>query len=503
MSVVRRSYTSSNKFKLYKSIFNLHSRYNSNFATSSTIKPENAENNDNKDKKDETNQNMKTSDEDTDTGYMMRRLQQLAEDASPSSADPKAGIPQDALPYDTTIHNNVDKTELNELLDKVESNIFDNKYQKEIGISKLPSYVNKHSRDLAMSNSWTGTESNFDASLRMLNDAHKPMRVKTTGTGAPMFRARPTIKDRIHKAREGALDYQISKISDPSDKAKKNGDGEDDDDGFAEMYRERLLGPAQLLNDSFASVDNSIKSLADQKIMDAQRRGEFKNLPRGKPLEGVYSAENAYIDRTEFHLNKILKRQDAIPPWIEKQSSVEVEIKNFRDELDSHWKKKAVHIICDKYHVNVKTNLTGLSTENLIRKITNDFSSSGMPLTSAEWELQESSYLDTKIRVLNDSLRGYNLQAPLASQKIYLQKQKEVQACYKRVSPLLSGLVKRYLSGEDDDTIGNDQKKFTAISNTAAPKYGELHQRSIHNIYQQPTESLGSMIWGIFKKDRS
>ncbi|GME68070.1 unnamed protein product [[Candida] boidinii] len=500
MSLVRRSYTGFNKPKLYKSIFDFQSRYSSNLSTSRTVNPENVENN--KDNKDKDNGSVNTSNKDADTGYMMRRLQQLAEDATPSSADPKAGIPQDALPYDSTIYNNVDKTELNELLDKVESSIFENKYQKEIGISKLPSYVNKHSRDLAMSKSWTGTESNFDASLRMLNDAHKPMKVKTTGSGAPMFRAKPTIKDRIHKAREGALDYKLSKHSDPSEKAKKTGDSEEDD-GFAEMYKERLLGPAQLLNDSFASVDNSIKSLADQKIMDAQRRGEFKNLPRGKPLEGVYSTENAYIDRTEFHLNKIMKRQDAIPPWIEKQSSVEVEIKNFRDQLDSHWKKKAVHIICDKYHVNIKTNLTGLSTENIIRKITNDFSLDDKPLKSAEWELQESSYLDTKIRFLNDSLRGYNLQAPLASQKLYLQKQKEIQACYKRVSPLLPGLVKRYLSGEDDNTIGKDQKKFTHISNTGAPTFGELPQRSIHSIYQQPTESLGSMIWGIFKKDRS
>lgn len=400
-----------------------------------------------------------------DQGYMKRRLEQLSEDAFPSSVDPTAGMPKDALPYN--------KIEMHSKLDKIVNDVSNFEYsnQQAIGISKLPLSASKETREIAMSKPWSGQESHHDASLRMLNDSIKPLKVKkNTKT---ILTPPQSIRNRIHNAKEGALDYQLSKVSIKKEKTEG--------DEWSEMYKERLLGPSMLLNDSFASVDNSIKSLADQKIMDAQRRGEFKNLKRGKPLDKGYGAmENMFIDRTEYHLNQILKKQDALPPWIEKQGGCDLRISNFRNELDNDWLKYAIN--------HIKDNFPNFTDDELIKKM-EFFAKNELiddckdKLRSEKWLKSRNEYFKIKIRDLNDTIRGYNLQAPLASQKLYLILDKELNSCYKRVSSVLVLALKKHLKGylEKENTI-------------RVHSYDGIPQRE--NIYQVKNESLLSM----FKK---
>lgn len=415
-----------------------------------------------------------------DRGYMKRRLEQLAEDAVPSIDDPNAGIIKDALPYN--------KIELHKKLSKIENNPsnFQHQYQQAIGISKLPRGTSKHSRDIAMAKPWNGIESHYDSSLRMLKDSIKPMKgTKRNGTSNTIITPPTAIRDRIHNAKEGALDYKLAKISEKKIKDKEN----DNDDGWSEMYKERLLGPSMLLNDSFASVDNSIKSLADQKIMDAQRRGEFKNIKRGGPLEKGYGAmENMFIDRTEYHLNKILKKQDALPPWIEKQSGCDLKILRFRQELDTEWEKWALNAIKDEY--------PRLNDEELIVKMKElcnnelDENKSLPVLRGKRWMESRGAYLDSQIRELNNVIRGYNLQAPLASQKMYLLLDKELLSCYKRVAIYLVDALKRHIRGDEETNIVKNVNLHDLHS------YGGLPQRE--NIHQQETESISSMFKKMF-----
>lgn len=407
----------------------------------------------------------KLNSNDENQGYMKKRLEQLSEDAFPSSVDPTAGIPKDALPYN--------KIEMHSKLDQIVNDVSNFEYsnQQAIGISKLPSSASKETKEIAMSRPWNGQESHYDASLRMLNDSIKPLKVKKNAK--TIITPPKPIRNRIHDAREGALDYQLSKVS-----TKKN---KKDDDGWSEMYKERLLGPSMLLNDSFASVDNSIRSLADQKIMDAKRRGEFKNLERGKPLNKGYGAtENMFIDRTEYHLNEILKKQDALPSWIEKQSGCDLRISNFRNELDNDWLKYAINHIKDKF--------PGLNDDELIEKmqvfVENELDGNCKnKLRSEQWLKSRNEYLKTKIRDLNDTIRGYNLQAPMASQKFYLILDKELNSCYKRVSSVLVLALKRHLKG--------DLEKQSSVH---VHTYNGIPQQE--NIYQVKNESLLSM----FKK---
>lgn len=427
---------------------------------------------------------VKSKENDPDGGYMKRRLQQLAEDATPSAVDPNAGMIEDALPYN--------KIELHQKLDKIENDPsnFEYKYQQAIGISKLPKGASKHTKDIAMAKPWSGTESHYDASLRMLNDSIKPMKVKrkTNSVSNTIITPPTPVRDRIHDAREGALDYKLAKISDKD--AKNKNKNKNDDDGWSEMYKERLLGPSMLLNDSFASVDNSIKSLADQKIMEAQRRGDFKNIKRGKPLEKGYGAtENMFIDRTEYHLNQILKSQDALPPWIEKQGGCDFRILRFRQALDKEWLKWTMTHMKDKFPT--------LSDDELIRKMEmyskNEFSDdpSMEKLRSQDWLESRNAYFDSQLRHLNDTIRGYNLQAPLASQKLYLLKEKELDSCYKRVAPLLVNAFKKHLKGETEN-----EKRNKDVDPDRVHTYGNLPQRE--NIYQQESEPLSSMFKKLF-----
>lgn len=411
-------------------------------------------------------------------GYMKRRLQQLAEEAYPSSVDPNAGKIEDAIPYN--------KIEMHAKLDKIQNDPsnFQYQHQQAIGVSKLPSSASKHTRDLALAKPWTGVETHYDASLRMLNDSIKPMKVKKTSN--TIITPPQPIRDRIHDAREGALDYRLAKISNSGGKGKK---GETEDE-WAEMYRERLLGPSMLLNDSFASVDNSIKSLADQRIMEAQRRGEFKNIRRGKPLEEGYgSAENMFIDRTEYQLNQILKRQDALPPWIEKQGGCDLHILRFREELDKEWLRWALNRVKDKF--------PGASDEELIAKMETyaknelEDTPGGERLRGDAWVQTRRRHLDSKLRDLNDTIRGYNLQAPLASQKLYLLLDKELAGCYKRVAPLLVEAFKKHLRGDDGGATADADAAAAATHS-----YSGLPQRE--NVYQHETESLSSMFKKMF-----
>ncbi|ODV87360.1 hypothetical protein CANARDRAFT_205943 [[Candida] arabinofermentans NRRL YB-2248] len=367
-----------------------------------------------------------------------QKLAQMAEDATPTIDDPKAGFIADALPYN--------KEAFHSKLQKIEDDNFEHQYQKEIGISKLPSYTSKHSRELAMAPAWTGKESVYDASVRMLNDKYTP-RKSTTYKSRPLITPKPSLKERLNNARESALDYSISKIEEKP--AKKKDEFEEEDD-FAERYRERLLGPAQLLNDSFAAVDNSIKSLADQRIRDAQKRGEFDGITRGKPLPANFTSTDGYIERTEYHLNNILKRQDAIPPWIEKQGSVSVMISQFRNQLDDEWRQKAVNLINELYSKETLEQKLDILSNFIKAEATNQ----GHKLRSVEWENHQLPYLKAKINSLNDNIRGYNLQAPLPSQKLYLILEKEREASYKRVAPSLPDALKRHVLKPEEKKVG-------------------------------------------------
>jgi hypothetical protein len=93
-----------------------------------------------------------------------------------------------------------------------------------------------------------------------------------------------------------------------------------------------------------------LASLANERIEDAIARGQFKNLPRGKGkhIERDHQANSPFLDTTEYFMNKIIQRQEIVPPWIEKQQELLSTANKFRARLRNDWKRHAARMIAAK-----------------------------------------------------------------------------------------------------------------------------------------------------------
>lgn len=271
---------------------------------------------------------------------------------------------------------------------------FEHQNQKLIYASKIPQYAGKQTREIAFSQPWTGEETQQDSSLRMLIDKHKPLKVKSS------------IR-KLASAKETVLDYRIN----------KNSEKDDDQSKFRELYKEKFT--------PVGSFDK-IKTIADARIEEHMKQGGFKNIPRGKKLD---TEIGAYVDRTEHHLNNILVNQNIVPPWIEKQGGVNLEIAVFRKQLIDKWKS----YIGSHYN----------SDHSRMQK---DFE-----------KVYQTEY-EHKIKSLNSSIRTYNLQAPMSTQKFYAIQEKEFQRCYEVVD------VKQALVEHEEEMLRRKLKRETQLS---------------------------------------
>ncbi|KAF2036621.1 hypothetical protein EK21DRAFT_95866 [Setomelanomma holmii] len=197
----------------------------------------------------------------------------------------------------------------------------------------LPASASRHTRDLATAEVWTGSENIHDASLRMLNDAHKPMRL-----GRP---PRPPEQRgvRLANARDRSGIYASVKSDDDmaaEDRAKQLQELKDRFDPHA-----RAIVPGDI---------QGLASLANKRIEDAIARGQFKNIPRGKGknVERDHNASSPFIDTTEYFMNKIIQKQEIVPPWIEKQQELTAAAGKFRSRLRFEWKRHAARMIASK-----------------------------------------------------------------------------------------------------------------------------------------------------------
>ena len=212
---------------------------------------------------------------------------------------------------------------------------------------KLPASASRHTRDLATSEAWTGTESIHDASLRMLNDAHKPLRMGRRAAPGPAVQMPQNMDTGRRRTNAG----QGLRLANARDRTNVYASVQSDD-SIEETERQQRL---QALKDRFepgarAIVPGSIQglaSLANKRIEDAIARGQFKNIPRGKGknVERDHNANSPFIDTTEYFMNKIIQKQEIVPPWIEKQQELTSAASKFRSRLRADWKRHAARMI--------------------------------------------------------------------------------------------------------------------------------------------------------------
>ena len=435
------------------------------------------------------------------------------------------------------------------LLDKVA----DAKFREEHGASlreagltsNIPEAAGRGTRDVASAQPWTGTESESDAVLRMLNDAHKPLKPGLRGrpnipspSGTPVdmrLKKQPVISAgrKVASAKEAASVY-AGMVS----KDKEKGLSDKEREAMKKELRDRFAPAARALPNTISGLS----ALANERIEDAIARGQFKHIPRGKGVERDSRADNHFIDTTEYILNKMIKKQDMVPPWIEKQQEVVKAATVFRARLRNDWKRHAARMIAsrggsleqqirtaeeyaraEEVHnprrrnsdqVAVPTNTTDDVVMVAMRQEALPVSPAEVPAPSpsvasepevtltrpfrdADWEATERSYMELAIDNMNTLTRAYNLMAPELAKKPYFSLERELKACFADVAPLVANEIRdrarrpsRPAQGQLGPQAGNLLDRFvmegksSKVYDSRAPHYGfkefwkDLWQRS-------------------------
>lgn len=189
-------------------------------------------------------------------------------------------------------------------------------------------------------------------------------------------------------------------------------------------------------------------------------------------------------------MNKMIQRQDIVPPWIEKQQELVKAANVFRARLRNDWKRHAARTIASrggslqeqmklaaryaeaerlenprKGEEVLKTVTIGLTT---IKTVIGDGSGEPVrpdmaalnnqpaekhdvapeipepvaPFRAPSWVAAEMSYLNLAVNNLNSITRSYNLMAPELAKKPYFSVERELRACYADVAPQLAMEIK-------------------------------------------------------------
>jgi hypothetical protein len=262
-------------------------------------------------------------------GALSRRLSEMAEDTlnTGSNSDRKlmseAGFSEDL------------KKQLEE---RIAQTAFTSANQQAASIINLPTAAGAGTRDHASATPWTGDESTPDAALRMLDDTHKrlrqPFRPPPVRMRAPAPQKKVSTADRLANARDKTSIYAFSQQSELSDQEREK---------MRKEMKERFTPGARPMPTTL----QGLSSLANERIEDAIARGQFKNISRGKGInvERDYNANSPFLDTTEYFMNKIIQKQEIVPPWIEKQQELVKETGRFRGRLRNDWKRHAARMI--------------------------------------------------------------------------------------------------------------------------------------------------------------
>ncbi|KAL4918281.1 hypothetical protein BDW62DRAFT_66773 [Aspergillus aurantiobrunneus] len=352
-----------------------------------------------------------------------------------------------------------------ELEERVAAAAFKSDHAAAHSIVNMPESAGQGTRDIAGAMPWTGTETTHDSTLRMLDDSKKPLRTPYKIPQPGPIDPRPSPKPprhpglRIAEAKERTATYNLS---------RSEGVTESEREAMRREMRERFSFGARPM----PATLQGLASLANERIEDAFARGQFDKIKRGKGVgtESDHNTHSPHIDTTEYFMNKIIQKQEIVPPWIEKQQELAREISRFRQRLRVEWRRHAARLIASKggsmetqmrrAHAYAAAEARHASQADIEKAFINTESSSptndSSPSTESETSLprvsplrdpqyiaNERSFLELSMKTINAQTRSYNLQAPPVAQKPYLNLERELAACYADVAPSLAEEIKR------------------------------------------------------------
>ncbi|KAJ5788585.1 hypothetical protein N7457_003575 [Penicillium paradoxum] len=366
----------------------------------------------------------------------------------------------------------------NQLAERLAAASFKSEYAAAHSIVDMPAAAGQGTRENAAAPAWTGTERVEDTTLRMLDDASKPIRMPYKIPEPVTFKPSPkppkSPGHRLAQAKERTSTYTLSQAP---------GFSEEEREDMRREMREKLSPGAHAMPISLSGL----ASLANERIEDAIARGQFKQIRRGKGVNTKtdHNANSAFIDTTEYFMNKIIQKQEIVPPWIEKQQQLGMELSRFRGRLQADWRRHAARLIASKggsldvqmkrakAYAAAETRLAdrakleaSFKEDSSVSDINNDgrivsraeSSKESIakdneepsedlahlpPLRDPSYLAIERSYHELSVKQINTLTRSYNLQAPSSAHKPYINLDRELNACYAAVAPELAEEIKR------------------------------------------------------------
>ncbi|KAM0419020.1 hypothetical protein ACHAPT_012071 [Fusarium lateritium] len=361
------------------------------------------------------------------------------------------------------------------LLSKIADANFKSEHAGAFAEAGLSSSAGEGTKHIASSQAWTGEESTADTVLRMLDDAKKPLAPGLRGKYQP-----PPVDMRIQKEptrsagqKVATARDRVSTYVDMGGKDKpKNGMSEEEKEAWRKELRERFEPGARALPNSISGL----AALANERIENAIARGQFKNIPRGKGIERDARADNPFIDTTEYIMNKMIQRQDMVPPWIEKQQELVKAAGAFRARLRNDWRRHAARMISSRGG-SLQEQMRRAEEYAAAEEVHNPISRKkkvdgeeeeevkaaspvvGRPFRDAAWEQTEHAYHKLTIEHLNKLARSYNLMAPDLAKKPYYALERELNTCFADVAPTVAREIQVRATGGTARSLGGTGQK--------------------------------------------
>lgn len=169
---------------------------------------------------------------------------------------------------------------------------------------------------------------------------------------------------------------------------------------------------------------------------------------RGRPIARDVAEGNPFIAREEFLLNRIVRQNNAAPPWIEAQRELDEALQVFRAGLRDSWVRRVVRI----------KSLDALTPQS-IAEVKQGW-------RDAEWQARERcvwslpsvsfhthisthrSFHEASLVSVNALLRRYNAIAPYAVRRAPYMLDAELERCYRECAEHIEAELTRRLHGK-------------------------------------------------------
>lgn len=131
-----------------------------------------------------------------------------------------------------------------------------------------------------------------------------------------------------------------------------------------------------------------------------------------------------FIGRSEFLLNRIVKRQEAAPPFVELQKEMRDDLNGFRARLRASWIRRATRSLC-------------------LQPVTPSVIAGASEYRDIEWEKRELGYHQRTVDAVNQLIRRYNVVAPPAVRAGLVSVESELDGCYRDCGALIKEELER------------------------------------------------------------